>query len=129
LQKGFFFGFEFDFVSALYLLVPQVEHLVRWHLKKADVITTVLNTDGIENEIGLSALIEKPEVQTIFGDNLHFELKALFCSAYGFNLRNEVAHGLLNFERSASERSVVCWAFCFRIVMNYQKTQLTSASY
>ena len=40
-------GFEFDFATATYLLAPQIEHLVRWHLKKVDVKTTNLNKDGI----------------------------------------------------------------------------------
>jgi hypothetical protein len=125
--KGLFYGFEMDFVSALFILVPQVEHLVRWHLKKAGVTTTTLSKDGIESENGLSALVDIPEVSKIFGADFQFELKALFCSAYGFNLRNEVAHGLLSYGQCESSRSIFCWAFCLRFVINtYRHTQSVS---
>lgn len=67
IAKGLFSGFEKDFVSAIHILIPQVEHMVRWHLKSRNVTTTVLNQDGIENEIGLSGLLDKPEVEDILG--------------------------------------------------------------
>jgi hypothetical protein len=88
--KALFAGYDKDFVSALHLLVPQIEHMVRWHLKAAGIKTTNLDKDGVENENGLNALVELPEVTQIFGEDLSFELKALFCDAFGANLRNEL---------------------------------------
>lgn len=116
--KALFAGYEKDFVGALHLLVPQIEHMVRWHLKAADVKTTTLDMDGIENESGLSKLMELPEAAQIFGEDLAFELKALFCDAFGPNLRNELAHGLLGYEECQSVYSVYAWWFCLRILFN-----------
>lgn len=118
IAKALFAGFESDFVSALHLLVPQVEHLVRWHLKSSGVKTTTLSMDGIETENGLSTLIDLPEVTTIFGDDLSFELKALFCDAFGPNLRNEVAHGLLSVESCQNTHSVYAWWLLLRMTFN-----------
>ena len=38
--KALFAGYDRDFVTALHILVPQIEHMVRYHLKQAGVQTT-----------------------------------------------------------------------------------------
>jgi tetratricopeptide (TPR) repeat protein len=113
-----FAGYDNDFVVALHILVPQIEHMVRWHLKNAGVKTTTLNTDGLETENGLSKLIELPEVTQIFGEDLAFEFKALFCDAFGPNLRNELAHGLLTDQECQSTYAIYAWWLGFKIVFN-----------
>lgn len=116
--KALFAGYERDFVTALHLLVPQIEHMVRYHLKQAGVKTTTLSIDGIENENGLSTLIELPEVNRVFGEDLAFEIRALFCDPFGSNLRNELAHGLLDDEACYSIHSIYAWWFALRLVFN-----------
>lgn len=114
--KALFAGYECDFTSSLHLLVPQIEHMVRYHLKQAGVKTTTLDKGGIENEIGLSSLMDIPEVQQLFDEDLVFELKALFCDPLGPNLRNEVAHGLLDGIGSQSAYAIYAWWFTFRLL-------------
>ena len=92
--------------------------MVRWHLKTSGIKTTNLDKEGIEYENGLSTLMEMPEVAQIFGDDLAFELKALFCDAIGANLRNEVAHGLLAYEECHSIFSIYAWWLGLKIVFN-----------
>jgi hypothetical protein len=46
--KALFAGYDRDFVTALHLLVPQIEHMVRFHLKAAGAKTTNLDINGIE---------------------------------------------------------------------------------
>ena len=116
--KALFAGYEKDFVTALHLLVPQIEHMVRWHLKAAGIKTSTLDPDGIENEIGLSALMELPEVPQIFGEDLSFEINALFCDPFGPNLRNELAHGLLDYEACFSTYAIYAWWLGLRLVFN-----------
>lgn len=116
--KALFQGYERDFVSALHLLIPQIEHMVRVHLKQAGSKTTNLDKDGIENENGLSTLMDLPEADTVFGKDLAFELKTLFCDAFGPNLRNELAHGLLNADACHSPFAVYAWWLGLRLVFN-----------
>lgn len=116
--QALFAGYDNDFVVALHILVPQIEHMVRWHLKSVGVKTTTLDKGGIENENGLSTLMELPEVTQIFGEDLAFELKALFCDAFGPNLRNELAHGLLTEEECQSAYAIYAWWFGVKIVFN-----------
>ena len=103
---------------ALHLLVPQIEHMVRFHLKAAGIKTTTLDQAGVENELGLSALMELPGLTKVFGEDLSFELKALFCDAFGPNLRNELAHGLLDEDACSSVYSIYAWWLGLRLVFN-----------
>lgn len=82
------------------------------------VKTTNIDINGVENENGLSTLMEHPEVNTIFGDDLEFELKALFCDPFGPNLRNELSHGLICYNESQSVYSIYAWWLGLRIVFN-----------
>ena len=114
--KGLFLGYDLEFAAALHLLVPQIEHMVRSQLKAAGATTTTIDTDGIENENGLSALVKLPQMTQCFGDDLTFELGALFCDPLGPNLRNNVAHGLLDFDACRSVPSMYAWWLCFRLM-------------
>lgn len=114
--KALFAGFDRDFVTALHLLIPQIEHLVRVHLKQAGAKTTNLDKDGIENENGMSTLMDLPEAEQVFGKDLAFELKALFCDPFGPNLRNELAHGLLDEEACHSPAAIYAWWLGLQLV-------------
>lgn len=116
--KALYAGFDRDFTVAMHLLAPQIEHMVRFHLKSAGVKTTNLDIDGIENENGLSTLMGLPEVEEVFGKDLTFEIKALFCDALGPNLRNELAHGLLDDDSFQSIQAVYAWWMGIRLVFN-----------
>ena len=115
--KALFAGYDQDFVTALHLLVPQIEHMVRVHLKQAGVQTTT-EDDGAENEKGLSSLMDLSGTDQIFGENLSFEIKALFCDSSGPNLRNNLAHGLLDDEACQSVYAIYAWWFGLKLVFN-----------
>ena len=116
--KALFAGYERDFVSALHILIPQIEHMVRVHLKQAGAQTTNLDKNGIVSENGLSTLMDLPKVAELFGKDLSFEIKALFCDAFGSNLRNDMAHGLLDEEAFHSANSIYAWWLGLRLVFN-----------
>lgn len=116
--KALFAGYERDFVTALHLLIPQIEHLVRVHLKQTGAKTTNLDKDGIQNENGMSTLMDLPEAEQVFGKDLAFELKSLFCDAFGPNLRNELAHGLLDEDGCHSPFAIYAWWLALRLAFN-----------
>ena len=116
--KALFAGYDRDFVTALHILVPQIEHMVRYHLKQAGVQTTNIDSNGIENENGLSSLMDLPETKEIFGEDLNFEIRALFCVPFGPNLRNNLAHGLLDDRACYSPDTIYAWWFGLKLVFN-----------
>lgn len=115
--KALFAGYDGDFVSALYLLVPQIEDMVRWHLKARGVKTTTLGSKGIETENALGTLMESSETNQVFGEDVAFEFKALLCDPFGPNLRNELAYGLLDYEACESAYAVYAWWLGLRIML------------
>ncbi len=109
-------GVDYDFHAALYLLAPQLEHLVRVHFKNAGLSTTTLDRVGVENELGLSTLMEDEMASEVLGEDLAFEIKALFCSAHGTNFRNEVAQGLLDAAVANSPDGIYAWWLILNLV-------------
>jgi tetratricopeptide (TPR) repeat protein len=110
-------GFEHEFGTAIHLLCPQTENIVRSQLKEAGAHTSNIDREGIENENGLSTLMEMQEAIDLFGEDLTFEIKSVFTDALGFNLRNEVAHGLVDDNTSSSIQTVYAWWMILRLVI------------
>ena len=110
-------GFELDFRNSIHLLAPQVEHLVRTCLKNNGVHTSTIGKDGIDTENGLSTLLKNERADDILGEDLLIELKAVFTESIGANLRNGVAHGLLDDRSSSANASVYAWWMILRLVV------------
>jgi len=115
--RALYKGFDGDFATAIHLMIPQIENMVRTQLQAREIKTSTLK-DGIETENGLSALVKLPEVKKIFGDNIAFELEALFCDPVGPNLRNEFAHGLLSDTQCQTTTVIYAWWFGLKLVFN-----------
>ena len=128
LASALWCGFEFEFGDAIHLLCPQVEHIVRTRLKQAGAQTSNVDKEGIENENGLSTLMDLPEALKVFGEDLTFELKSVFTEALGFNLRNDVAHGLLNDDSASSIATIYAWWMILRLIVHSMLTGAASAS-
>lgn len=111
-------GFELDFSTAIHLIAPQIEKIVREQLKKHGAHTTHIDKNGIEHENGLSTLLDMQEAVAVFDQDKLFELKALFANSIGPNLRNEVAHGLLTDNAAYSASPVYAWWMLLRMVIH-----------
>ncbi|MEP4990437.1 MAG: DUF4209 domain-containing protein, partial [Paracoccaceae bacterium] len=110
-------GFEYEFGAAIHLLCPQVEHIVRTQLKESGFHTSTIDKDGIENESGLSTLMDSQEAVQVFGEDLSFEIRSVFTEVLGANLRNEIAHGLLDDNASSSLPAIYAWWMILRLVL------------
>ena len=72
---------------------------------------------GLEQEVGMSSLMDHPEVAQCLGKNFAWELKALFCDLNGPNLRNNFAHGLETIKKGLSGWAFYAWWLVFRMIM------------
>ncbi len=116
--RGIRHGLNGDFPSAVTVLVPQIEQLVRQGLKRQGVHTLVVDEmNGVESEKGLGALLAMPEAVQLLGPDLHFELRALLVEQEGPNRRHNTAHGLLNDDQAWSAESLYVWWLCLRMVV------------
>ena len=116
--EGLYFGFERNFLVSTHLLIPQIEHLIRILLKQEGIQTTVLEPNGIEKEKGLSTIIAEEKLKDIINKDLIFDLKSLLTENIGYNLRNNVAHGLSDYGTFRSIESMYLWWLCFKLVVN-----------
>ena len=116
--NALYHGFEGDFRTSVHLLAPQVENMIRQRLKKNGITTTHIdNKDSIEQEVGLSTLVATEGAKDILGEDLWFELQAVFTSSLSANLRNEVGHGLLDDDTSNTAYSIYVWWMVLRLVV------------
>lgn len=124
--RALYFGYTRDFETALQYLAPEMENIVRYHLKHSGAVTINTAADGLQTELGLSRLVRMPQMETVFGKDLSFEINALFCDQDGFNLRNDVAHGLISDHIGCTAESVYAWWLVFRLVFRSSPYAATS---
>jgi len=91
--KGLYAGLIGDFFISTHLLIPQIENSVRYLLWQKGFIPSGYK-NGIQNEHDLNKTLYRPEIKTIFDEDLLFNLKCLLVEHSGCNLRNRMAHGL-----------------------------------
>lgn len=89
-------GFHGDMLVAAHMVPPQFEAMVRHVVESSGGVTTMLDPNGLQPERPFMALLDTEEALRAFGEAGVFELKDLFVDPLGSNLRNEVAHGLLD---------------------------------
>ena len=116
--KALYEGLDRDFVTSIHLLAPQIENLVRFHMNRAGEVTTHVDENGIVAEKGLSALVAMPEIVDVFWEDLIYEIETLFCDQIGANLRNNIAHGLLDDRQCQTVESVYAWWFMLKLILS-----------
>ena len=88
--------FDGDYVSALHILVPQLEATVRTIFKKAGFATTSIKRGMAQHEETFNEFLSREEVIASLGANYHKYLEMVMVDQTGLNLRNEIAHGLID---------------------------------
>lgn len=110
-------GMKGNYGVATSVLAPQFEHLVRDVLRSMGIQTRIIKDDGTEDEKSLNALINEPALVDKFGDSIVFEIRLLLCDPQGVNLRNRVAHGLIDDSVNWSLQAVYFWWFTLRLTL------------
>lgn len=113
---GLALGLGGNFGAAVSVLVPQLEKVVRVMLRRHDVYTLFVDEQGVESEKSLNALLDTTETEDVFGAGMVMEMKAMLVVQGGPNLRNDVAHGLLDDNSAWSYSALYMWWFCLRLV-------------
>lgn len=101
-----------DIISAVHLLIPQVENSLRHVLSQSGAITAKLNKDLTQEDQSLSQIYSnrKDELERIFGVDNTYALHLLFNLKGGPMLRHEMAHGKITSGQSYHPAAVyACW--------------------
>lgn len=113
--KGLLAGFQNDFLTSAHILGLQIENSIRHVLNNEGIVTTTLSSEGIQEEIDINRLLDFPQLISIFGEDLTFDLKGLLTSRFGDNLRNRLAHGLLSSSDFSSSGMIYFWWLILQI--------------
>jgi Domain of unknown function (DUF4209) len=113
--KGIYAGLTGDFFTSIHILIPQIENSIRCILRNIGKITSGLDKSGVQNEHNLNSILYYPEVEAIFGENTLFDLKCLLVEHAGSNLRNRMAHGLINDREFTSPIMSYIWWITLRL--------------
>lgn len=84
-----------EFYEAMHILAPQTENLFRNLAKEVGGLTVTLENDGSSMEKVLSSLLNLPELLECYDNDILFIFKGLLNEQAGANIRNEVAHGII----------------------------------
>lgn len=122
--KAIVAGFGGDFLLIAHMIPPQFEALIRQAVEGAGGVTSSMDAEGIQFEKTLNQLLEMPEAITVFGVNGVFELQDLLTDNLGGNLRNEVAHGLVDDERMFRGDVLYLWWLFFRCCFRASEVML-----
>jgi hypothetical protein len=114
--RGMDAGMNGDFLVAVSLLTPQIENAVRIVLKKTGVVTSKIDMRNVEQERVLGALLDMDDAERVFGRDLMFDLRGLLVEKFGSNLRNELAHGLLDGDDFKGPDAEYLWWCALRLM-------------
>ena len=86
-----------DWVKAIHVFVPQIEHILRNFLALLGLPTvkTVRNHPGLMDAKSMNDILNDARVREVLKENLWRYLTVLYIDKIGLNLRNDLAHGLL----------------------------------
>jgi lysyl-tRNA synthetase class 1 len=95
--RAYFAG---DYVKAVHLLVPQVEHGLRSIADRLGKPVTKAHptVQGASVSINMGDILYSKDITEALGPDLTLHFLALYADPRGLNLRNELAHGLMQRE-------------------------------
>ena len=112
-------GFNFDFITALPILMPQVENSIRLIAEELGAVVYKTADDGSVECLSFEGVLDLPEVKEAFEEDFIFNLRVHYTSKYGFGMRNNVGHGLEDDGLLNSYNGLAVWWYTFRLCCQY----------
>ena len=112
--RGLQAGFRGDWLIAMHLLIPQLEASIRAVFQQRKIPTSTVE-NGIQQERDLGWLLNHSKAGEMFGADIVFDLRGLLTEDFGWNLRNDQAHGLIPESGFYSEASELVWWLVLRL--------------
>ncbi|MEK7724929.1 MAG: DUF4209 domain-containing protein [Acidobacteriota bacterium] len=119
--RGLHAGMNGDFLTATHFLIPQIEESIRYILIQSVIVPSSFDDRGVQDEFNLNKLLTHPKftnkLNEIFGEDLIFDLRGLLVERFGANLRNDMAHGLIDHNAFYSYASIYFWWLSLRFYL------------
>ena len=101
---------------------------MRFILKKNGMVTSKIDSNGIQNERNLNDTLYTSEIEEIFGKDIIFDLQGLLVTKFGANLRHRMAHGLMDYSSFFNIHVSYLWALtikfcCWPLIIAKHKSE------
>lgn len=124
--KGLYYFLKQDMMTSAALLVPQLENSFRHILYGLELITKSHKEGKQEYKIELQWFLNTLLERKLIGNKMFFNLGMLLCDD-SFNIRNELAHGLLSDSRcDQADVMVLNWCIFFFVFAHLMREDLQS---
>jgi len=94
IEKGIEEYLEGNYIAALHILTLQIEVLIRNLEEKIGGVVFKLSPFGGFNYKTLSEMLWDENIKKVLGEDLTFYFRVLFVDPRGWNLRNNICHGI-----------------------------------
>lgn len=115
LRFGIFHGLKGNLYVALHILAPQMENIFRELAYDCGSIITSFDDDGTEEAKSLTHVFDLPELTDCYDEDILFVFKGLLNEKSGFNLRNQIAHGILDHSEANNSIAIYFLCVCIKI--------------
>lgn len=105
-ETGLQMHFNGDYISAIHILVPQLERVITQIFEKKDIPTLVKEKTGLRYK-ELGGLLGEESAVEVFGKDLCEYLRTLLTYTDMENIRNRVCHGLMLLEEFNKSTSIL----------------------
>lgn len=116
--EGLYYGFNKDFIASTHVLIPQIENILREILMSNKQTLYLIEKNGKDVVKGINTILSEQYREILWKDispNLYMEFKTLLDDEKGgLNLRNLLAHGLLQYDNFKSVYTIYLWWIIFR---------------
>lgn len=113
--------FEKDYVSAMHILVPQLESTLRNFFVKAGYSTTSIKKSTGQNEETFHEFLNREDIEKALGRNVKKMIQVIMVEKSGLNLRNDIAHGLIDFSDITKNRCILV-IYLYLVLTRYSIT-------
>lgn len=96
LKEGFQSFLDGKYISALHILVPQFEGCLRDMLQSIGIATISIKSNETQQEKSLGELVLRSDIRKVLGEDFAQYIYITMASQNGWNLRNNIAHGLVS---------------------------------
>lgn len=125
--EGFLAGLHGNFLVSTHLLIPQIEESIRYLLYKEGIIVSNLKADWTQDEYSLNKLLKVKKLEEILGEDIVFHLEGLLIEKSSINLRNLMAHGLMNYSEFNTPENLYLWWIILKLCCLFKKATWQSS--
>jgi hypothetical protein len=119
--RGLHAGLNGDFLTSTHFLIPQIEESIRYILIRCGIVPSSFEDKGIQDEFNLNKLLTHSKftetLNEIFGEDFIFDLRGSLVERFGANLRNDMAHGLIDHNSFYFASSSYLWWLALRFYL------------